>query len=165
MEENINKKEELNSPKEEIEVSIAPEATSKSVENTVSHILLEDYEEKIEPKVNKQIVEELKKLRVVFSNLNERLGEIQRLSLGNPRKQSLCDTFATIDDALNDAKGLFPYYEENKVPCIENIKGIVTRMKKVACLKRPLEKNVEQLKMLLGDCDGRVLIIAKCLSM
>ena len=74
------------------------------------------------------------------------------------------ETFTAVGEVLADVEPLIKHYQNLKVPCIDRIDHFVGKMKKVANIKRPSEKHIEQLKMLLGDCDGRVLIVAKFLS-
>ena len=107
---------------------------------------------------------ELHQLRMVFSNINDELSRIQRLSLGNPRMQSMKESFKTVNDVLEDAKPLLEIYHDSEVPCITKIELLLSKIKKVANVWRPSEKHIEQIKMLLGECDGRVLIVAKYLT-
>jgi len=107
---------------------------------------------------------ELHQLRMVFSNINDELSHIQRLSLGNPRMQSMKEAFRAINDVLEDAGPLLQIYLDSEVPCINKIELLLSKIKKVANVWRPSEKHIEQIKMLLGECDGRVLIVAKYLS-
>ena len=74
------------------------------------------------------------------------------------------ETFVAVGEVLADVDPLMQHYQNLKVPCIDRIDYFVGKMKKIANMKRPSEKHIEQLKMLLGDCDGRVLIVAKFLS-
>ena len=108
--------------------------------------------------------QELHQVRMIFSNVNDLLSKIHRLSLGNPRIQSMKETFVAVEEVLEDVDPLMQHYRNLKIPCIDCIGYFIGKMKKIANMKRPSEKHIEQLKMLLGDCDGRVLIVAKFLS-
>ncbi|XP_066928197.1 uncharacterized protein [Clytia hemisphaerica] len=123
-----------------------------------------DEQEEKPPQDPSSTPQELHQLRKVFSNINDLLSRIQRLSLGNPRIQSMKDASLSIAEVLIDAGPLVKHWQTQNIPCIDSIENFITKMLKVATIRRPSEKHIEQMKMLLGVWDGRVLIVAKYMA-
>ncbi|XP_057292109.1 uncharacterized protein LOC130614689 [Hydractinia symbiolongicarpus] len=120
--------------------------------------------QKDEEAKNGAIIQEIVQMRKTLSQSNEELGQIDRLSLGNPKIQSLCDRFAAVGDILCQAEKIVNKFVAMEVPCSLKIQATINKMRFLTTTKRPSERHVERMKLLLGECDGRIMIVGKYLA-
>lgn len=106
----------------------------------------------------------LEKLGKVLSRSNESLGNIARLSLGNPKNQSLFDSFASVTIILKESDDILKELTELKTPCVSMLRDNILKATQISEITKPGERQVEELKFALGVCDGSLSILAKHIS-
>ena len=130
-------------------------------------ILLQRYE-KTGPEVhlphhrnNEETLKGLETLVDILSHSNERLANIARLSLGNPKSQSLNDTFVVVSGILKKADPLVEKLTTLNIPCVSVFANSMDKAAEIADVSKPCERQVEKLKRALGECDGLLFIAGK----